>query len=155
MEDYLQIEPSNLQIQADIAKIQDKARLHKLDSLKKQATDAATRENWDTAIQAWDSYLVLEPEDYAQTKANLQHAQKYTRIASDYAEVQVAIWKKRFGKAIELHQSIIAQDPSYQATSQLLVETVEAQKAIPVWRRPWSYAVSGAITWEILTKGGL
>jgi hypothetical protein len=81
--------------------------------------------------------LDLEPKDRSEIEAILQTAQKLARLSGDYVEAQQAMRKKRYGRAIGLLQGIIAQDPTYKSSSRLLVEAVEANKEIPVWRRPW------------------
>jgi len=150
LEKYLEIEPGDLEIQADIAKIRDEARQHQLASLKNQAKESVAQENWQAAVQAWSRILDLNPDGRTEAEVGLRHAQKYAGIASDYTEAQVALRKKRYGRAIELLQGIIAQDPSYQATSRLLVEAVEANKALPFWRKPWVFVVLGAVVVIVL-----
>ena len=150
LEKYLELEPGDPKIQAEITEIQTEKRQRQLAALKSQAEDTAARENWEAAIGAWGDYLDLDPEDRAGAEAGLQHAQKYARIAKDYTDAQGALRKKRYGRAIELLQSIIAQDPSYKSTSRLLVEAVEANKAIPLWRKPWVYWGFGSIVIVVL-----
>jgi tetratricopeptide (TPR) repeat protein len=145
LEKYLEIDPDDIRIQAEITEILDEARHRQLAALREQAEDAAASENWEAASEAWVGYLDLEPENRILAEDRLHNAQKYAGIAKDYADAQTALRRKRYGKAIELLQGIIAKDPSYKSTSRLLVEAVEANKAIPVWRRPWLYAVLGSI----------
>ena len=125
-------------------------RASELKAFKAQAESATKAEKWDEAVSAWESYLALEPEDGAGVEGKLQHARKYAKIAGDYAEAQEAIRKKRYGRAIELLQGIIAQEPTYKSTSRLLVEAVEANKAIPFWRRPWVLPAVGVVALAVL-----
>ena len=137
-------------IQAEIEQLRAEKRASELKAFKAQAEKAAKAEKWDEAVGAWESYLALEPEDGAGVEGKLQHARKYAKIAGDYAEAQDAIRKKRYGRAIELLQGIIAQEPTYKSTSRLLVEAVEANKAIPFWRRPWVLPAVGVVALAVL-----
>ena len=103
-------------------------------------------ENWSEAVSAWEAYLEEMPEDAEKFSERLSHARKYARISADYAEAQDHIHKKQFGRAIGKLQGIIAQDPTYKATSRLLVEAVEAnQQRKPIWKKGWLYGGLGVI----------
>ena len=147
---HLELEPGEARIQAEIEAIREDKRQAQLAAFKTQANKAAAGEKWTAAVQAWEGYLTLAPEDQAEAEAHLQHARKYARITQDYGEAQQAIRRKRYGRAIELLQSIIAQDPTYKSTSRLLVEAVEANKAIPMWRKPWVVWSLGALVVVVL-----
>jgi len=150
LKEYHKLEPDDKNIPAEIEQLQVEKRESELVAFKSQAERAAKTENWDEAVESWESYLALEPDDGAGVEAELQHARKYAKIAGDYAEAQEAIRKKRYGRAIELLQGIIAQEPTYKSTSRLLVEAVEANKAIPLWRRPWVLPVVGIMALVVL-----
>ncbi len=144
-EDYLKLEPGDRAIQAEIEAIRAEKRQHHLTEFKTQAETATKAENWAAAVTAWEHYLALQPEGQPQAEENLRQARKYAKISADYSEAQQAIRKKRYGRAIELLQTIIAQDPTYKSTSRLLVEAVEADKALPIWQRPWVLPVAGVL----------
>ncbi len=150
LESYRKLEPGEANIQIEIEQLRVEKRESELKAFKAQAERAAKAEKWGEAVQAWESYLALQPEDGAGVEEKLQHARKYARIAGDYAEAQDAIRRKRYGRAIELLQGIIAQEPTYKSTSRLLVDAVEANKAIPLWRRPWVFWILGGIAVVLL-----
>jgi len=150
LENYRKLEPDDIKIQAEIEQLQTEKRESELKAFKTQAEKAAKAENWDEAVRAWESYLALGPDDGAQVEENIRHAQKYAKIAGDYAAAQEAIRKKRYGKAIELLQGVIAQEPTYKSTSRLLVEAVEANKAVPSWRRLWLLPAFGGVLLIVL-----
>jgi len=145
LEDYRKLEPDDKRIQDEIEQLRVEKRASELKTFKAQAESAAKAEKWDEAVGAWESYLALEPEDGDGVHEKLQHARKYAKIAGDYTEAQEAIRKKRYSRAIELLQGIIAQEPTYKSTSRLLVEAVEANKAIPFWQRPWLLPAVGVL----------
>ena len=144
LEELLKLENS-AHIRAEIEDIQKEKRDSELLAFRSQAEKATEIENWDEAAQAWEAYLALNPNDGASIESKLQHTRKYAKIAGDYTEAQQSIRKKRYGRAIELLQGVIAQDPTYKSTSRLLVEAVESNKAIPVWRRSWMYWALGIV----------
>ena len=130
--------------------MQVEKRESELKAFKAQAERATKTEKWGEAVTAWENYLTLEPDDGAGVEDKLQYARKYAKIAGGYVEAQEAIRKKRYGRAIELLQGIIAQEPTYKSTSRLLVEAVEANKAIPLWRRPWVLPAVGILALVVL-----
>jgi len=142
--DLLKLEDSE-NVQNEIEVIRKEKREFELTAFRSQAEQATVAENWGEAVQAWENYLALKPDDSDNLEGKLQHARKYAKIAGDYAEARQAIRKKHFGRAIELLQGVIAQDPAYKSTSRLLVEAVEANKAIPIWRKPWAYWAIGIV----------
>jgi tetratricopeptide (TPR) repeat protein len=150
LEELLDLEESE-DVQAEIEAAQKEKRDYELVTYRSQAEAATDVENWKEALQAWEGYLALDPEDAGSIQSKLEHARKYARISGDYDAAQEAIRKRRYGKAIELLQGIIAQDPTYGSTSRLLVEAVEANKAIPIWRRPWMYGAIGAVGLVVFT----
>jgi len=112
LENYRKLEPAEAKIQAEIEGMRVEKRASELKAFKAQAEGAAKTENWDEAVGAWEGYLALEPDDGAGVDEKLLHARKYAKIARDYTEAQEAIRKKRYSRAIELLQGIIAQEPT-------------------------------------------
>lgn len=145
LKEALKLSPNDVDLQKELAETETAKQQARLDELKSQAENATQAENWAEALTAWENYLALNPKDPSEIEAALQHVRKYTKISGDYAEAQDAIRKKRYGRATELLQGIIAQDPTYKATSRLLVEAVEADKATPIWQRPWVYWAIGTV----------
>ncbi|MBI9045192.1 MAG: tetratricopeptide repeat protein [Anaerolineaceae bacterium] len=154
LEAYLALEDS-LNVRVEIERIQKEKREYESAAFKAQAESAAKAERWQEAIQAWESFLALESGDRVEVEEQLNYARKYARIAGDYIEAQKSIREKRYGRAVEVLQGIIAQDPTYKSTTRLLVEAVEANKAIPFWRKPvmfWA-AVAVAVAVVVILLG--
>jgi tetratricopeptide (TPR) repeat protein len=149
LEELLELEDSE-KVRAAIEEARSEKHEVELTSLRSQAECATEAENWSEAVKAWEAYLALSPTDAESVEGQVEHARKYARISSDYEAAQDALRRRRYSKAIELLQGIIRQDPTYKSTSRLLVEAVEANKAIPIWRRPWMYGAIGAIALVIL-----
>jgi tetratricopeptide (TPR) repeat protein len=136
LQKYCELQPDDqAEIEREVSEIQQQKRQGEMLALKSQAEKSAKAEKWPEAVQAWENYLKFEPEDAGEVEKSLDRARKYARIAADYLNAQEAMRKKRYGRAIELLQGIIAQAPTYKATSRLLVEAVEANKTIPPWRQ--------------------
>ena len=150
LEDYLSLAPDDANIQNEIEAIREEQRQQKLATFKSKAQTATTEEKWTEAVQAWENYLQLDPEDAVTAEEQLQHARKYAKISSNYVEAEKALRKKNYGRAVNLLQGIIAQDPTYKSTSRLLVEAVEAKGQAPVWQSPWVYGGLGAVVVVVL-----
>jgi tetratricopeptide (TPR) repeat protein len=150
VEEAIKVDPDDQNLQVKLIEVKDAPRQFKLRGYRREAEQAANHGNWDDAVQAWESYLALEPDGGDDIGDKLQFARKYARIAGDYVEAQQAIRAKRYGRAIELLQGIIAQEPSYKLTTRLLVEAVEANKAIPLWKRRWVLPAVGIVVIIVL-----
>jgi tetratricopeptide (TPR) repeat protein len=135
LQKYRDLQPGQAEIETEIAGLQQQKRQGEMLAFKGLAEKSTKAEKWSEAVQAWENYLKFEPEDAGEVEKNLDRARRYARIAADYLDAQEAMRKKRYGRAIELLQGIIAQDPTYKATSRLLVEAVEANKTLPPWRQ--------------------
>lgn len=135
LQKYRELEPGEAELESEILAIQQQKHQSEMLALKNLAEKSAKAEKWEEAVQSWEKYLQLQPDDTAEAEKNLQWSRKYAKISADYTNAQETIRKKRYERAIELLQAIIAQDPTYKATSRLLVEAVEANIAVPSWRR--------------------
>jgi tetratricopeptide (TPR) repeat protein len=149
LEDVLELEESE-DIRSEIEQARKDKREYELAAFRSRAEKETENENWGEAVEAWSSYLALTPEDADRVVSKLNHARKFAQISDAYDEAEEAIRKKHYAKAIKLLQGIISQDPTYKSTSRLLVEAVEANKAIPLWRKPWLYWAIGIVSVAIL-----
>ncbi len=140
----------NEEIEAKLRKIRAQQQDAKLSALKTQAQGLARAERFDEALAAWTEYLSHKPEDQKEVEEIVMQTRKIAKLAGDYAEAQEEVRKKHFGRAIELLQGIIAQDPAYKATTRLLVEAVQANKAIPFWRKSWMFGILGVAALAVL-----
>ncbi|MEA3325756.1 MAG: tetratricopeptide repeat protein [Chloroflexota bacterium] len=139
-EQAIKLDPENETLSQALAKTQAAQRQAKLDGLLAQADSSFKMENWSEAVSAWEAYLTEVPEDAEKLEERLAHARKYAQLSADYTEAQEHIHKKQFSRAISKLQGIIAQDPTYKATSRLLTEAVEgSRQRKPIWRKPWLY----------------
>lgn len=141
-----EIEPGQTALADQIANIQDQKYKSELRSLKNQAQKSAAAEKWDGAIKLWEEYLGHQPEDAEEATAELRRAKEQATIASEYQTAMQHIHAKHYDRAIVLLQGIIAKDPTYKSTSRLLVEAVEARKAVPPskWLKFVLWAFGGA-----------
>jgi tetratricopeptide (TPR) repeat protein len=144
LQEYLELEPSQ-EIHKEIEDLKERQRQSRLAALKSKAERAEDEERWPDAIEQWEAHLALDPDDARAAKGAVQRAQKYKQIYEDYQQARESLRQKRYGQAVELLQGIIAQDPTYKATSRLLVEAVEAREDVPLWKKPWLYAAVGVV----------
>lgn len=146
LEGYLSLNPSDADVQAEVEELRDRKRQADLADLKTRAEAAEDQERWKEAVNYWEEYLSLEPEDAEQAEEARTRAEKYLGIFEDYQQAQSLIRSRKYSGAVELLQGIIAQDPTYKATSRLLVEAVEARgERKPFWQAAWFYAAAGVI----------
>ena len=123
----------------------------KVKTLKSQAEAASKAEKWEDAIQHWQAYLVEKQEDGTRVEKLIEQAKQKAALLRDYETAQAHLKKRQYNRAIHLLQGIIAKDPTYKATSRLLVEAVEANKERkPAWKKPWIYAGAGVLILAVL-----
>ncbi len=145
-EEYLQFSPEDQDIKNDLQNFRIEQRKSTLAGLKTQAQSASKAEKWEDAIQHWQAYLTEKPEDGARVEKLIEQAKQKSALLKDYETAQVHIRKHQYNRAIHLLQGIIAKDPTYKASSRLLVEAVEANKQKkPIWRTPWIYVGGGVL----------
>ncbi len=121
-------------------------RKSRLVSLKNKAISASKAEKWEDAIQIWQAYLAEQPQESEKVTSLIEQAKQKAALLKDYETAQAHIRKRQYNRAIHLLQGIIAKDPTYKASSRLLVEAVEANKERkPFWKTPWIYAGFGIV----------
>ncbi len=141
----LQAERPDPKIQAKLEDIHVQKLAAQLLGIKTQASALTRLEKYDEALQAWETYLRHAPDNRAEAEEAIQRIRTISSLARDYVDAQEAIRRKHYGRAIELLQGIIARDPMYKATSRLLAEAVQANRATPFWNRGWVWGILGTL----------
>ncbi|MDO9088274.1 MAG: tetratricopeptide repeat protein [Anaerolineaceae bacterium] len=150
-EEYLQFSPGDQEVKNNLENFKIEQRKSRLVSLKTQAQSASKAEKWEDAIQHWQAYLAEQPEDGARVEKLIDQAKQKAALLKDYETAQAHIRKRQYNRAIHLLQGIIAKDPTYKASSRLLVEAVEANKQKkPIWKTPWIYVGGGVLILAVL-----
>ena len=153
LQDLLALAPTDQAVQAELEHLlaaQQKARLA---ALLTQAEEAAQQEHWDQALANWEAYLVEVPGDAEKLESRMVKARKYAQLSADYQAAQDFMRKRQYNRAISKLQGIFTLEPTYKATSRLLVEAVEASKQHkPFWRQPLVY---GGLAGVIMLSLGL
>jgi tetratricopeptide (TPR) repeat protein len=142
--DALAIKP-NEAVEAKLAEVRSKQRSAGLIEIKTQAQGLARAERYNEALEAWNEYLSLKPDDHEEVERTLQDLRKAAKITREYGKSQEAIRRKRYNRAIGLLQGIVAQEPTYKDSSRLLMEAEQAKKSIPSWRRNWLFEITGVV----------
>ena len=151
-EAYLDLEPGDEKVKAELESLRIENLETEFSGLRTRAEAAARAESWEEAIQAWEAALKLKPDQAANLNPKITQARKLSSLAGEYENAQDLMRKRQFSKAIPLLQGILSQDPTYKATSRLLVEAVEANKQRkPFWKQPWLYAGLTGMALMILT----
>ncbi len=151
LEGYLALDPAATEVEQEIETLSEHQRQDRLADLRSRAQASEAEERWEDAVNQWQEYLSYGPEDVGQAEAALARAKKYRQISHDYQQAQVSIRSQKYGQAVELLQGIIAQDPTYKATSRLLVEAVEARgERKPFWQTAWFYGAAGVAVMAVV-----
>lgn len=146
LQELLVLTPTDPAAQAELEHLLAAQQKAKLAALLTQAEEAAQQEHWDKALACWGAYLEELPEEAEKLEPRQVKARKYAQLSADYTAAQDHMRKRQYGRAISKLQGILAQEPTYKATSRLLVEAVEASKQRqPIYRQPWLYGVIGMV----------
>jgi tetratricopeptide (TPR) repeat protein len=132
LEDYLRFEHGDAEVVAQLAEARRQQHLSQLARLKAQGKEMARVERWKEAVEAWQAYLKLEPEDRKDAEAALSLVQRNQQLDESYLNGQEAIRAKDYPLAIRLFQGIIAMEPAYKDAARLLAEAIVAERK----RRP-------------------
>ena len=138
LEDYLRFEHGDAEVVSRLAEVRRQQHLSRLVALKAKALEMGKAERWELAIESWQAYLDLEPEDREEAEAALNRAGHYQRLDESYKRGEEALRAKDFPQAIRLFQDIIAGEPAYKDTARLLSDAIVAErKRKPLWSSPW------------------
>ena len=100
----------------------------------------------------WQAYLAEQPQESEKVTSLIEQAKQKAALLKDYETAQAHIRKRQYNRAIHLLQGIIAKDPTYKASSRLLVEAVEANKERkPFWKTPWIYVSAVVLILVVVT----
>jgi len=150
-QEYLLLSPDDQEVKKELALLKVEQQTSKVKTLKSQAEAASKAEKWEDAIQRWQAYLVEKPEDRAKVERLMEQAKQKAALLRDYETAQAYLKKRQYNRAIHLLQGIIAKDPTYKASSRLLVEAVEANKQKkPIWKTPWVYAGASVLIMAVV-----
>jgi tetratricopeptide (TPR) repeat protein len=131
----LDLDPNNKKAKSMLDSLTILKQQARLKGLLTQAKDAAATEQWQDAAQAWEAYIEEVPEEAEKFEDKIKKARFYAQLSADYNVALTLMNKRKYEKAIEKFQGIVAQDPTYKSSSRLLVEAVEAsKKRKPFWQ---------------------
>ena len=137
-------------VKSKLTQVGSQQRIARMVELKTRAQGLEGAERFEEAMEVWNEYLALKPDDHEEVEKILQDLSRAARIAGDYEKSLAAIRAKQYDRAIGLLQRIISQAPDYKASSRLLVEAVQAKKNIPFLRRYLAFEVTGAVAFILL-----
>ncbi len=138
----LQDYPGEPRLQEALAGILAAQREAKLASLRKQADRLAAAEKWAGALEVWQEYLSLEPQDTAQVQDEMQRLEARHSLAEAYVQGQQALEAKDFSRAANLLKKVILVDENYKDSARLLAQAIEGKRQqkpavrLPVIRLP-------------------
>jgi tetratricopeptide (TPR) repeat protein len=116
------IEETYKDVPALIKKVHEEIRKRELqeriDNLKRGAEEAAGREEWAMAVEAWTALLALTPDD-EKAASNLRDAQQQLETASTYNRACENYNMHRWFKALEDFRKIQEIAPNYKDTDKL------------------------------------
>lgn len=125
------LSPDDPEIQKRKAEALEKLRQKKLSDLKSRARAFATAEKFNEALQAWQDYLALTPDDAEQVESETAHIQKQQEIFDLYIRAGRALTARDFDEAIRLLKDVIIRDENYKDASRLLTKAIESRRTAP------------------------
>ncbi|NQU29407.1 MAG: tetratricopeptide repeat protein, partial [Anaerolineae bacterium] len=145
-EEFLEAEPTDKDAESALADVRKRQLQEKLNTARTRAQRLAKSEKFDEAIDAWQEYLILGPEDADKAQVQMIAVKNAQRLAKSYAKAQAAFSKKSYGKTIGNLKEIIEQDVNYKNASQLLSQAIELQRTTPkFWKNKWALTGFGSL----------
>ncbi|MCJ7621989.1 MAG: tetratricopeptide repeat protein, partial [Anaerolineaceae bacterium] len=146
LEEYLHLEPDDVEIQDRLAGERAAWRKAQLDMLRTRASIQTRAENWDEALALWGEYLQLEPDDREATETEIMSLEKSKLLATTYVDAKAAHSEKRYDQAIRLLKEIIILDETYKDASRLLAQVIDLRRSgKQFWRSSWLWIGIGII----------
>lgn len=129
LEEAYRLAPDDTDIQRRLAEAREKLREAKLVSLRTKAQGSVKAGKFGEALNAWQEYLSLEPQDRKEIEEEIARLNKLQELEETYSLAQRAITDKKYDKAIGLLKEVIVKDESYKDTSRLLVQAIELRRS--------------------------
>jgi tetratricopeptide (TPR) repeat protein len=138
LEEAQHLTPEDEDLRQRLSEARTAQRAHGLKTLKQRAQKQTQSEHWGEAIESWQAYLALGPDDRQTTEAEIQRTQGELKKRQAYDEARNAISTKEYDLAIQLLKGIIIEDETYKDTSRLMTEAIELRRAVkPFWKKRW------------------
>jgi tetratricopeptide (TPR) repeat protein len=139
LQDALILTGEDVTLEKKLAEVKVSQRAHLLNMLPDQARKFETTDDWESAIQIWEEYLALYPQDQEAAESALGNAHKMQVVKTRYANAREALEEKNYPLAIKLLQQVIQADPGYKDASQLMATAVRSgrRKQVRLFRWSW------------------
>ncbi|TET83713.1 MAG: tetratricopeptide repeat protein, partial [Anaerolineales bacterium] len=152
LEEAQHLAPEDEDLRQKLTEVRTAQRAHGLTTLKQRAQQQTQSERWDEAIESWQAYLALEPDDRQAAEAEIQRAQAEQSKSKAYDEARKAISSKEYDRAVQLLKGIVFEDETYKDASRLMAEAIELRRAArPFWKNKWLWGGVGGAALVALT----
>ncbi len=136
LNEVLANEPDNAEFQKKLAEVRLQEHASLWDTARLQAEGLRDAEQFEQALQAWQAYLSLHPEDSQRVEEEIKQVTQVRELLDLYTNAGAAIASKDFDGAIRLLKDIIIRDENYKDASRLLTKAIESRRTAPKQDKP-------------------
>lgn len=129
LNEVLANEPDNIEFQQKLVEIRARERQSQWEAALTQAEGLREAERFEQALQVWQDYLSLYPDEREQVDGKTKPIMQERELFDLYGNAEGAIYERDFDKAIPLLKEIIIRDENYKDASRLLTKAIESRRA--------------------------
>jgi len=128
LNEVLANEPDNAEFQKKLAEVRAQEHASQWNAAQTQTERLREAEQFEEALQAWQVYLSLRPEDRERVEDEIKQVTQEQELRDFYAKAETAIAARDFDGAIRPLKEIIIRDENYKDASRLLTKAIESRR---------------------------
>ncbi|RJP54375.1 MAG: tetratricopeptide repeat protein [Anaerolineaceae bacterium] len=128
LNEVLANEPDNTEFQRKLAEVRAQEHQSRWEAARSEAESLREAERFEEALQVWQSYLALYPDDRERVDGETKPITQESELFELYGNAEGAIAERDFDKAIPLLKEIIIRDEDYKDASRLLTNAIESRR---------------------------
>jgi tetratricopeptide (TPR) repeat protein len=128
LNEVLANEPDNAEFQQKLAEVRAQEHESRWDAVQTQSESLREAEEFEQAIQAWQAYLSLYPEEREQVEKETKPIVQEGELFDLYTGASKSMAARDFDPAIRSLKEIIIRDENYKDASRLLTMAIESRR---------------------------
>jgi len=128
LNEVLANEPDNAEFQQKLAEVRARERQSQWQAARTQAEGLRGAERFAEALQVWQDYLSIHPEDREQVEKETKPIAQERELFDLYTNAEESVAARDFDPAIRSLKEIILRDENYKDASRLLTKAIESRR---------------------------
>jgi formylglycine-generating enzyme required for sulfatase activity/tetratricopeptide (TPR) repeat protein/photosystem II stability/assembly factor-like uncharacterized protein len=128
LNEVLANEPDNTEFQKKLVEVRAQEHASQWNAAQTQTEGLREAERFEEALQVWQAYLPLHPEDRERVEEEIKQVTQERELLDLYTKAGAAITARDFDPAIRMLKEIIIRDDNYKDASRLLTNAIESRR---------------------------